>query len=97
MPSVMGVWIFSGITQCRRTVFQLILSSEGVMNVDHLRGHQDHVLIFFVIFSLILICHLSGQEAFFVRSLPQDPSLICITGCICIYVIASLHLLQFTF
>ena len=65
----------------------------GVMNVDHLRGHQDHVLIFFVIFNLILI----GQEAFFVRSLTQDPSLICITGRTCIYVIASLHLLQFTF
>ena len=38
-----------------------------VMNVDHLRGHQDHMLIFFFIFNLILICHLSGQEAFFVR------------------------------
>jgi len=65
----------------------------GVMNVHHRRGHQDHMLIF-VIFNLILICHLPGQEAFFVGSLTQDPSLICITGCTCIYVcIASLHLL----
>ena len=31
---------------------------------------------FFVIFNLILMCHLSGQEAFFVGSLTQDPSLI---------------------
>ena len=69
----------------------------GVMNVDHLRGHQDHMLIFFVIFNSILTCHLSGQGAFFVGSLTQDPSLICITGCTCIYVIASLHLLHFTF
>ena len=69
----------------------------GVMNVDHLRGHQDHLLMF-VVFRLILICHLSGQEAFSVGSLTQDPSLICITGCTCIYVcIASFHLLQFTF
>ena len=32
------------------------------------------MLIFFVIFNLILICHLSGQEAFFVGSLTRDPS-----------------------
>ena len=32
--------------------------------------------IFFVIFNLILMCHLSGQEAFFVGSLTRDPSLI---------------------
>ena len=38
----------------------------GGGHVDHLRGHQDHVLIFLVtgIFNLTLICHLSGQEAF---------------------------------
>jgi len=54
--------------------FQLILSSRGYG--DHLRGHQDHVLIFFVIFNSTLICHLSGQEAFFVWSLTRDPSLI---------------------
>ena len=47
--------------------FQLILLSGG--HVDHLRVHQDHVLIFFIIFNLTLICHLSGQEAIFVRSL----------------------------
>ena len=29
---------------------------------------------FFVIFNLILICHLLSQEAFFVESLTQDPS-----------------------
>ena len=45
-------------------------------HVDHLRGHQDRVLIFFVIFNLILTCHLSGQEAFFVGSLTRDLSLI---------------------
>ena len=33
------------------------------------------MLIFFAIFNLKLICHLSGQEAFFVWSLTQDPSL----------------------
>ena len=47
--------------------FQLILLSGG--HVDHLRVHQDHVLIFFIIFNLTLICHLSGQEAIFVESL----------------------------
>ena len=45
-------------------------------HVDHLRGHQDHVLIFLIIFNLTLICHLSGQEALFDRSLTRDPSLI---------------------
>ena len=53
--------------------FQLILSSSGC--VDYLRGHQDHMQIFFVIFNLTLICHLLGQEAFFVGSLTRDPSL----------------------
>ena len=56
-------------------MFQLILSSGG--HVDHLRGHQDHVLIFFVI-NLPLICHLLGQEASFVGT--QDPSLTWNTG-----------------
>ena len=55
-------------------MFQLIISRGD--HVDHLRGHQDHLLIFFAIFNLKLICHLSGQEAFFVWSLTQDPSLI---------------------
>ena len=54
--------------------FQLILSSGG--HVDHLRGYQYHMLIFFVIFNLTLICHLSGQEALFVGSLTRGPSLI---------------------
>ena len=61
-------------------VFQLILSSGGGGggggHLDHLRGHQDHVLIFLIIFNLTLICHLSGQEALFDRSLTRDPSLI---------------------
>ena len=48
-------------------MFQLILSNEG--HVDHLMGYQDHVLIFFIIFNLTLICHLSGKEAVFVGSL----------------------------
>ena len=48
----------------------------GGGHVDHLRGHQDHVLIFLIIFNLTLICHLSGQEALFDRSLTRDPSLI---------------------
>ena len=47
--------------------FQLILLGGG--HVDHLRVHQDHVLIFFIIFNLTLICHLLGQEAIFVGSL----------------------------
>ena len=47
--------------------FQLILLSGG--HVDHLMVHQDHLLIFFIIFHLTLICHLSGQEAIFVGSL----------------------------
>ena len=34
-------------------------------HVDHPRGHQDHVLIFFVIFNL---CHLLGQEAVYKES-----------------------------
>ena len=38
-------------------------------HVHHLRGHQDHILIFFVTFNITLICYLSGQEAFFVESL----------------------------
>ena len=33
--------------------FQLILLSGG--HVDHLRVHQDHVLIFFIIFNLTLM------------------------------------------
>ena len=45
-------------------------------HVDHLRGHEDHVLMFFAILNLTLICHPSGQQAVFVRSLTQDPSLI---------------------
>ena len=49
-------------------------------HIDHLRGHQDHVRIFFVVFKLTLISHQSGQEAFFVGSLTQDPSLIWNTG-----------------
>ena len=48
--------------------FQLIILLGGG-HVDHLRVHQDHVPIFFIIFNLTLICHLSGQEAIFVRSL----------------------------
>ena len=48
----------------------------GGGHVDHLRGHQDHVLIFLIIFNLTLMCHLSGQEALFDRSLTRDPSLI---------------------
>ena len=46
------------------------------MHVDHLRGHEDHLLIFFVIFNVILLCDLWGQEAFFAGSLSRDPSLI---------------------
>ena len=53
-----------------------------MVHIDHLRGHQDHVRIFFVMFKLTLICHQSGQEAFFVGSLTQDPSLIWNTGCL---------------
>ena len=34
----------------------LCLLSSFSSHVDHLRVHQDHVLIFFVIFNLILIC-----------------------------------------
>ena len=37
-------------------------------HVDHPRGHQDHVLIFFVMFNLTLICHLLGQEAVYKES-----------------------------
>ena len=47
------------ISGLKSAVFQLILSSGeggGRGHVDHLRVHQDHVLIFFVIFNLILIC-----------------------------------------
>ena len=50
-----------------RTAFQLILSSRGS---PRLRAN------FFVIFNLILMCHLSGQEAFFFESLTREPSLI---------------------
>ena len=45
-------------------------------HLDNLRGHPDHVLIFFVIFNLIFIFHLSSQEAFLVGPLTRDPSLI---------------------
>ena len=40
-------------------------------HVDHLRGHQDHVLIF-----SFYLTYTSHQEAFFVASLTKDPSLI---------------------
>ena len=50
-----------------RTAFQLILSSRGS---PRLRAN------FFVIFNLILMCHLSGQEAFSFESLTRYPSLI---------------------
>ena len=30
----------------------------GGAHIDHLRGHQDHVRIFFVVFKLTLISHL---------------------------------------
>ena len=56
--------------------FQLILSSGGRGHVDHLRGDEDHLPFFFVIFNVILLCDLSGQEAFFAGSLTRDPSLI---------------------
>ena len=53
------------------------LFKQGILQT-HLRGHQDHVLIFFIIFNLTLayICHLSGQEASFVGSLTRDTSFI---------------------
>ena len=43
---------------CDIIVFQLLLCllCSSSSHVDHLRVHQDHVLIFFVIFNLILIC-----------------------------------------
>ena len=37
----------------------------GGGDIDHLRGHQDHVRIFFVIFKLTLICRQSGQDSLF--------------------------------
>ena len=43
-------------------------------HVDHLRGHQDHELIFLLYSTWHLKCHRSGQQAFFVRSLTQNPS-----------------------
>ena len=55
-----------------QSVFQLILGG----HLDNLRGHPDHMLIFFVIFNLTLIFHLSSQEAFLVRPLTPNPSLI---------------------
>ena len=55
-----------------QSVFQLILGG----HLDNLRGHPDHVLIFFVIFNLMFIFHLSSQEAFLVGPLTRDPFLI---------------------
>ena len=57
-------------------MIQLILSSGG--HVDHPSEGSPRpqvMLIFFVIFNSTLICHLLGQEAFFVGSLTQDASL----------------------
>ena len=54
------------------TAFQLILSSWGVMLT--IWGVTKIMLNFFVIFNLTLKCHRSGQQAFFVRSLTQNPS-----------------------
>ena len=43
-------------------------------HVDHLRDHQDHMsFLDTCFFSLTFICHLSGQESFFVI----DPRPIC--------------------
>lgn len=57
-----------------KSAFQLIFSKWGD-HVDHLRGQQDHLLIFLSYnFNLILICHLLSQEAFSVESLTRDPS-----------------------
>ena len=55
-----------------QSVFQLFLGG----HLDNLRGHPDQVLIFFVIFNLTFIFHLSSQEAFLVGPLTRDPSLI---------------------
>ena len=44
-------------------------------HLDNLRGHPDHVLIFFIIFTLTLyLLHLSSQEAFLDGPLTPDPS-----------------------
>ena len=57
------------------SVFQLILSSGGSCKPSE-GSPRSHANFFFVIFNWTLICHLSGQEAFFVRSLTPDRSLI---------------------
>ena len=47
--------VFFIVLKHNHSAFQLILSSGGGGGgglVDHLRGHQDHVVIFFVAFNL---------------------------------------------
>ena len=54
-------------------MFQLIISRGGSCRPSE--GSPRPHANFFAIFNLKLICHLSSQEAFFVWSLTQDPSL----------------------
>ena len=44
---------------CTCCIFDCVKAQLGL--VDQLRGHQDHMLTFFVIFNLTLICHLSSH------------------------------------
>ena len=59
----------------KHAVFQLILSSRGSCRPSE-GSPRACANFFFIKFNLTLICHLSDQVAFFVRSLTRDLSLI---------------------